>query len=170
MIHLTKEVDLFSMRMGDLRLSDPDKQVIVFYRKGLMFAFNFSPTHSYTDIKVPLPAIADYTVALCTDDGIYGGFDQVQHITYPAQVDEKGNSTITLYLPARTAVVLKEMPKVEPVKEEPEDASKTESVTEEAPQAAPAKEEKPKKPRKPRTPKDPDAPKKPRARKTTKEA
>ena len=140
MIHLTKEVDLFSMRMGDLRLSDPDKQVIVFYRKGLMFAFNFSPIHSYTDITVPLPAIADYTVALSTDDAVYGGFDQIQHITYPAKVDEKGNSTITLYLPARTAVVLKE------VTEEP-------------------KEEKPKKARKPRAPKDPSAPKKPRAKK-----
>ena len=106
MIHLTKEADLFSMRMGDLRLSDPDKQIIVFYRKGLLFAFNFSPVHSYTDIRVPLPAIADYTVALSTDDGIYGGFDQVQHILYPAQVDDKGNSSIALYLPARTAIVL----------------------------------------------------------------
>ena len=161
MIHLTKEADLFSQRMGDLRLTDPDKQVIVFYRKGLMFAFNFSPVHSYTDIKVSLPAVADYQVALCTDDGKYGGFDQVQHITYPAHVDEKGNSSITLYLPARTAVVLKEMPKAAPVQEE---ASKMEAAPEEAPQA-----EKPKKPRKPRAPKDPNAPKKPRAKKTAKE-
>ena len=161
MIHLTKEADLFSQRMGDLRLTDPDKQVIVFYRKGLMFAFNFSPVHSYTDIKVSLPAVADYQVALCTDDGKYGGFDQVQHITYPAHVDEKGNSSITLYLPARTAVVLKEMPKAAPVQEE---APKMEAAPEEAPQV-----EKPKKPRKPRAPKDPNAPKKPRAKKAAKE-
>ena len=157
MIHLTKEANLFSQRMGDLRLSVPDKQVIVFYRKGLMFAFNFSPVHSYTDITVPLPAIADYEVALCTDDAKYGGFDQVQHITYPAKVDEKGNSTVTLYLPARTAVVLKEFPKAAPNQEE---AAKKEAAGEEAP-----KEEKPKKPRKPRTPKEPNAPKKPRAKK-----
>jgi hypothetical protein len=32
----------------------------------------------------------------------------VQHITYPAHVDENFNSTVTLYLPARTAVVLRE--------------------------------------------------------------
>ncbi len=133
MIRLTKEADLFSMRMGDLRMKDSDKQVIVFYRKGLLFAFNFSPSRSYTDIRVPLPAIADYTVALCTDDSVYGGFDQVQHITYPAQVDGKGNSAITLYLPARTAVVLKELPKAAP------EASK---------EAAAEKEEVPKKPRK----------------------
>lgn len=167
MIKLTKEADLFSMRMGDLRMKDSDKQVIVFYRKGLLFAFNFSPTHSYTDIRVPLPAIADYTVALCTDDGIYGGFDQVQHITYPAQVDGQGNSAITLYLPARTAVVLKEMPKAKPEepKAEPEEP-KEEAVKE----AAPVKEaeEKPKKPRKPRAPKDPSAPAKPRRKKAAK--
>ena len=164
MIHLTKEADIFSMRMGDLRMKDSDKQVIVFYRKGLMFAFNFSPTHSYTDIKVPLPAIADYTVALCSDDGKYGGFDQVQHITYPAQVDEKGNSTITLYLPARTAVVLKEMPK-----EARAEAAPKAEASDKANAEAPA-EEKPKKPRKPRAPKDPNAPKKPRAKKAAKEA
>ena len=129
MIHLTKEADLFSQRMGDLRLTDPDKQVIVFYRKGLMFAFNFSPVHSYTGITVPLPAIADYTVALSTDDAIYGGFDQVQHITYPAQVDEKGNSAIQLYLPARTAVVLKEMPKAAPVQEKAPKKPRAEKTT-----------------------------------------
>ena len=99
-------------------------------------------------------------MALSTDDAIYGGFDQVQHILYPAHVDEKGNSSITLYLPARTAVVLKEMPKSETV---PEEAAKAE-----APEVEAAKAEKPKKPRKPRAPKDPNAPKKPRAKKAAK--
>ena len=110
MIHLAKNADLFSMNMGDLRLIDSDRQVIVFYRKGLLFAFNFSPCNSYTDVTVSLPAIADYTVALCSDDGKYGGNDLIAHMTYKAQVDDKGSSTLRLYLPARTAVVLKEQP------------------------------------------------------------
>ena len=138
MIHLAKEADLFSMRMGDLRMKDSDKQVIVFYRKGLMFAFNFSPTHSYTDVKVPLPAIADYTIAMSSDDAIYGGNDLVQHITYPAQVDEKGNSTITLYLPARTAVVLKEGERREMAKPEAAE-EKTEEKKEKKAAPAPKK-------------------------------
>jgi len=108
MIHLTKEADLFGMRMGDLRMKDSDKQVLVFYRQGLLFAFNFSPSNSYTDVSVSLPNCADYTVALSSDDSKYGGQDLVQHITYPAQVDEEGASTLNLYLPARTAIVLKE--------------------------------------------------------------
>ena len=108
MIALTKEADMFSQRMGDLRLSDPDHQVIVFYRKGLLFAFNFSPCNSYTDVKVSLPNCADYTVAFTTDDWRYGGWGQIAHGTYPAQVDEEGASSLSLYLPARTAMVLKE--------------------------------------------------------------
>ena len=110
MIHLAKDVDLFSMQMGNLRLIDSGRQVIAFYRKGLLFAFNFSPCNSYTDVEISLPAIADYQVALCSDDGKYGGNDLIAHMTYTAQVDSQGNSAVKLYLPARTAVVLKEMP------------------------------------------------------------
>ena len=110
MIHLAKDVDLFSMQMGNLRLIDSGRQVIAFYRKGLLFAFNFSPCNSYTDVEISLPAIADYQVALCSDDGKYGGNDLIAHMKYTAQVDSQGNSSVKLYLPARTAVVLKEMP------------------------------------------------------------
>lgn len=167
MIKLTKEADLFSMRMGDLRMKDSDKQVIVFYRKGLLFAFNFSPSRSYTDIRVPLPTIADYTVALCTDDSVYGGFDQVQHITYPAQVDGQGNSAITLYLPARTAVVLREIPREKEKEAAPAAKAEKEAEAVDAPKAEAVTEaaETPKKPGKPRAPKDPA---KPRRKKSAK--
>ena len=108
MIAASKKAGLFRQKMGDLRLNDPDRKVLVFNRRGLMFAFNFSPVNSYTDVKVPLPAVANYTVQFTTDDAKYGGWDRVKHTVCPAHVDEKGNSSITLYLPARTAVVLKE--------------------------------------------------------------
>ena len=109
MVHLAKEANLFDQRMGNLRLIDSTRQVIVFYRSGLLFALNFSPCNSYTDVEISLPDIADYEVAMCSDDAKYGGNDLVAHIKYPAQVDKEGNSTIKLYLPARTAVVLKEL-------------------------------------------------------------
>lgn len=108
MIHLTKDSGMFQQKMGDLRLNDGSRQVLAFYRHGLLFAFNFSPASSYTDVTVSLPACADYTVALSTDDLKYGGQNRIGHITYPAHVDGKGNSTVQLYLPARTAVVLRE--------------------------------------------------------------
>ena len=109
MVHLAKEANLFAQRMGNLRLIDSTRQVIVFYRSGLLFALNFSPCNSYTDVEISLPDIADYEVAMCSDDAKYGGNDLVAHMKYPAQVDKEGNSTIKLYLPARTAVVLKEL-------------------------------------------------------------
>ena len=109
MVHLAKEANLFGQRMGNLRLIDSTRQVIVFYRSGLLFALNFSPCNSYTDVEISLPDIADYEVAMCSDDAKYGGNDLVAHMKYPAQVDKEGNSTIKLYLPARTAVVLKEL-------------------------------------------------------------
>ena len=109
MVHLAKEANLFDQRMGNLRLIDSTRQVIVFYRSGLLFALNFSPCNSYTDVEISLPDIADYEVAMCSDDAKYGGNDLVAHMKYPAHVDKEGNSTIKLYLPARTAVVLKEL-------------------------------------------------------------
>jgi len=105
MIHLTKEADMFAQRMGDLRLKG-DK-VLVFYRNGLLFAFNFHPDKSETDVAVEVPNYANYTVAMSSDDERYGGWNRVAHQTYQTK-REQGKNVVRLYLPARTAVVLKE--------------------------------------------------------------
>lgn len=108
MIMLTKRNHLFSQRMGDLRTCQNEKQVLAFYRKGLLFAFNFNPTTSYQNVKVSVPANADYEVRLSTDDRKYGGQEMIAHMTYPAKQDKDGSYYIEVYLPSRTAVVLKE--------------------------------------------------------------
>jgi len=105
MIRLTKEQKIFAQRMGDLRLNDG--KVLAFSRNGLLFAFNFDPSYSRTGVRVPVCNPAKYTVALCSDDEKYGGFNQIQHITYETK-DAEGQEILELYLPARTAVVLKE--------------------------------------------------------------
>ena len=105
MVKLTKEANMFSQRMGDLRLTR-DK-VLVFYRGGLLFAFNFDPSQSQTDVAVEVPNYADYTVAMSSDDEKYGGWDRVAHQTYHVKRKD-GKNVVQLYLPARTAVVLKE--------------------------------------------------------------
>ena len=114
---------MFRQKMGDLRYNDSYRQVIAFYRRGLLFVFNFSPCNSYTDVRVSIPNHADYEVAFTTDDWKYGGWGQINHGTYPAQMDEYGNSSVSLYLPARTAMVLREgevkqLPQKEERKEE----------------------------------------------------
>ena len=107
MVMLTKRHKIFSQRMADLRLMKAPEQTIVFARKNLLFAFNFSPNQSLTNVLVPVPNDADYEVKLCTDDVAYGGQGLVEHITYPAKAFD-GQYYIELYLPARTAVVLKQ--------------------------------------------------------------
>lgn len=107
MIRLTKESRIFDQRMANLSLLKVPEQTIVFYRNGLLFAFNFSPSQSLTNVLVPVPHHADYTVALCSDDLKYGGNGLVAHMTYPVKIFND-QSFVELYLPARTAIVLKE--------------------------------------------------------------
>ena len=107
MIALTKKHKIFEQRFGDLRLSKEPEKMIAFYRKGLLFAFNFHPTQSLTNVLIPVENYADYTVAMSSDDEKYGGFNQVEHIKYPVK-RFNGQNFIEIYLPARTAIVLEE--------------------------------------------------------------
>ncbi len=120
MVKLTQENHTFRQRMGDQRLLMEKEKVIAFTRNGLLFVFNFHPSASQTSVKIPLYDPAEFTVALCSDDKIYGGFDQVAHMTYKTQeaaAPAKGKEEyfLELYVPARTALVLKEsrLPKPE---------------------------------------------------------
>ena len=49
----------------------------------------------------------EYTVVLSTDDEKYGGWQRISHMAYPTKTFD-GVHYVELYLPARTAVVLKE--------------------------------------------------------------
>lgn len=109
MVSITKENGLFAQKMGDLRLNMRREKVLAFYRHGLLFAFNFHPNASQTGVQISVSRPGVYDVVLCTDDEKYGGFDQIQHIPYPTQKKD-GKYFLELYLPARTAVVLKETP------------------------------------------------------------
>ncbi|MBQ8536810.1 MAG: alpha amylase C-terminal domain-containing protein [Clostridia bacterium] len=107
MIHLAKENRIFNQQMGDLLLNKQPEKVLVFYRHGLLFAFNFHPSQSLTNVLVPVHQPGEYTVALCSDDEKYGGWNRVQHIPYPTKLFD-GKHYVELYLPAHTTVVLKE--------------------------------------------------------------
>ena len=120
MVRLTKKHRIFEQRMGDLRLHKEADKVIVFYRNGLLFAFNFHPTQSVVDVEVPLPRKANYTVALSSDDEKYGGQNLVAHMSYPARSRDK-SPYVRLYLPARTVVVLKEGKEIKPRTTKPKD-------------------------------------------------
>ncbi|MCC8153480.1 MAG: alpha amylase C-terminal domain-containing protein [Tannerellaceae bacterium] len=87
------------------------EQILAYRRKDLIFVFNFSPTQSYTDYKLLVPP-GEYEVVLNTDAPQFGGFgladDTVHHFTQadPLYKEEK-KEWLRIYIPARSAVVLK---------------------------------------------------------------
>ena len=86
-------------------------QVLAYMRKDLIFVFNFNPKQSFTDYGFLVPA-GSYNVILNTDDPTYGGNgltdDTITHFTMPDPLYKKEKKEwLKLYIPARTAVVLK---------------------------------------------------------------
>jgi len=129
MLTVVQENHMYVQQMGDLMLHCPREQILVFYRHGLLFAFNFHPEQSAVNLLVPVHQPGEYTVVLSTDDSCYGGWERVQHIPYPTKTFD-GKHYVELYLPARTAVVFKERviypePQERPGKEKRQPVKKT---------------------------------------------
>ena len=90
-----------------------DDQVLAFMRGDLVFVFNFSPTESYSGYGI-LALAGKYRPVLDTDAPRFGGYgnidDSVEHFTQPdALYAPAGVEWLRLYLPARTAMVLRRM-------------------------------------------------------------
>ena len=108
MQHLDAAHHLLADENIQLLLIHEDAKQIVYARSGLVFAFNFHPTESVADWRVPVPEKTDYRLILNTDDAVYGGYGAVESIHYPWQdVGIEGQAqSIQLYVPARSAQVL----------------------------------------------------------------
>jgi len=111
MIHLIGDVKNFqAMPIQKVWDNDGD-QILAFRRDKLIFVFNFSPSRSFTNYGFLVPP-GKYRAVLDTDDPRFGGFglidDSVEHFTLPDPIYAKeGKEWLKLYLPARTATVLK---------------------------------------------------------------
>ena len=89
-----------------LLLCDEDAKVLAWWRAGLVFALNFHPTRSHTDFRIPA-APGSYRAVLDSDLGAYGGFDrQDPNVVHFTMSDAIERHHLSLYLPARTALVL----------------------------------------------------------------
>ena len=86
-------------------------QILAFMRGNLIFVFNFSPTRSFPDYGFLVPT-GSYNVILNTDAKDFGGNgltdDTITHFTNydPLYVKDR-KEWLKLYIPARSAVVLK---------------------------------------------------------------
>ncbi|MEZ3550665.1 MAG: alpha amylase C-terminal domain-containing protein [Muribaculaceae bacterium] len=85
--------------------------VLAFKRGDLVFVFNWNPSQSFTDYGFLAPA-GEYEVVLDSDSEGFGGYnlldDSVHHFTQPDPLySPSGKGWLKLYLPARTAQVLR---------------------------------------------------------------
>ncbi|MCG9132492.1 alpha amylase C-terminal domain-containing protein [Candidatus Poribacteria bacterium] len=108
MQHLDKVSHLLADADIQLLFIHEAAKQIVYARGGLVFAFNFHPSESVTDWRIPVPERADYRLILDTDDVMYGGHGAVEGVHYPWQdvAMEGQTQSIQLYVPARSAQVL----------------------------------------------------------------
>ena len=115
MVHLLRSVRKYQATPL-LKVWDNDQdQILAFRRNDLLFVFNFSPTHSYADYGFLVPP-GEYEHVLNTDDAAFGGFgrvdDGVRHFTqYDELMKKEKKEWLMLYIPARTAMVLRKVKK-----------------------------------------------------------
>ena len=111
MIELVGDVRNFQNRPVQEVWHNDGDQVLAFSRKDLIFVFNFSHNRSFTDYGLLVPE-GSYNIVLNTDNARFGGnalVDETQtHFTqYDRLHARRKKGWLMLYLPARTALVLK---------------------------------------------------------------
>ena len=114
MVHLLRKEAVLS-RYPELLVADEEKKILIFRRKNCIFALNFSPAGSFADYGFSAPA-GDYVTVLDSDEPCFDGYGRLQEGERHIAMDKRcpnGNQgydhTLKLYLPARTALVLKQV-------------------------------------------------------------
>ena len=107
---LTSEPKIERLPVQEIWHNDGD-QILAYSRGDLLFVFNFSPTRSYTGYGFMVPE-GKYNVVLNTDAKAFGGNgladDSVEHFTnFDPLLKPDGKGWLQLYIPARSAVVLR---------------------------------------------------------------
>ena len=106
MVAMAKKQKVLQGNDRQLRLCNWDK-ILVYKKGGALFAYNFHCNRSVDGCFIPTPAAGKYQVVMSTDDWCYGGFGNIAHQSYEAVKQPDGTTGFYMYLPSRTAVVLK---------------------------------------------------------------
>ena len=108
MVALLRRYRTLGAEDRQLWLHNEDKTLV--YQKGsLLFAFNFHPDRSYDGLWLPVPEPGRYKLVLSSDDYDFGGQGRIHHLTYTAEPGPDGRPGFRIYLPSRTALVLKKV-------------------------------------------------------------
>lgn len=87
--------------------NDESAQVMILKRAGYLFVFNFSPVHSYENYPVKAES-GEYEIVLDTDWAEFNGFERNDRKTHHFTTYNENGSFLLLYLPNRSAFVLKQ--------------------------------------------------------------
>jgi len=113
MVKLLRETKIYEAVPQMVSLDDK-KKVIAFERNGLWFFFNFHSRDSYVDMPFQVPP-GEYVLALDSDNEKFNGHNRVDAGQHYFTVSEKWGDELVhlvrLYLPCRTALVLKRIDK-----------------------------------------------------------
>ncbi len=111
MISLVRKEKLISIPEVNWVYDNKANKILAYSRGEYLFVFNFHPTQSYVDYGIPMNA-SKYQIVLNTDADRFGGQnridDQLTYYTYPSG-GLSSQHYLLLYLPARTAIVLKKL-------------------------------------------------------------
>lgn len=111
MIETVSRVHDFQSLPVDKLWEKDDDQILAFRRGQLVFVFNFNPVKSFDGYGILAPA-GSYTAVLSTDNPDFGGWgnidESVKHLTQSDPLyAPTGKEWLRLYLPARSAMVLR---------------------------------------------------------------
>jgi len=110
MILLATRFKLLESSGPHLLYEHSDDKVIVFRRAELVFVFNFHPACSYTDYRFEA-APGKYQMFFNSDAAEYGGHSRLipdqYHLTLHDPLKQQDRNMLSLYIPNRTALVLK---------------------------------------------------------------
>jgi 1,4-alpha-glucan branching enzyme len=112
MILLARRFKLLESSGPHLLFEHSDDKVIIFERAGLVFVFNFHPASSYTDYCFETTP-GKYQMVFNSDAPEYGGHSRLIpdqcHLTLGDLSKQQNRNMLSLYIPNRTALVLKQI-------------------------------------------------------------
>lgn len=111
MIRLARRFNLLADPALCLLHDHGNDKVLAFFRAGLAFVFNFHPGRSHLHYRIAAPP-GKYRLLLNSDDPDFGGHGRLvadQSLLTLYQAQEEPRHVLSLYLPARTAVVFKKV-------------------------------------------------------------
>ena len=105
MIHLVERENLLDYLPE--KCCDNNGDLILAYHRGpCLFVFNFNPAKSFTDYEITCKK-GRYSICLDSDSPKYNGFGNIDETTEYCTTTRAGLPRVKLYLPSRSALVLK---------------------------------------------------------------